>query len=106
MASYDIRKEIAKGDWKEDFSSSHIKAVMWLRDFDSTQRIGSAVGRMYVEFTDKKIYLYFDVPYSAFYYLWKRASSKGSYFNRHLRATQENKIFEYLGSMNTGIGRR
>lgn len=86
MNRQEIKNDIEGGDWKRIYSS-HLTAVAWLRQRDQTGALGSALGKLYVEFTDGRMYLYFNVPYNVFYYLWRGAPSKGRYFHSHIRTT-------------------
>jgi hypothetical protein len=93
----DYAKEVKKGDWKK-VSSSHINAVMWVRN--STNSIERAVGRMYVEFNEsqKRIYLYDNVAYDDFYYFWKGAPSKGRYFHYKFRNEHSRYNIKHIGA--------
>lgn len=95
------KEDVRYGDWKE-VSSSHISAIMWLRDTNNA--IEQAIGRMYVEFNEakKRIYLYHNVPYSKFYYFWRGAPSKGRYFHSTFR--NEYSRYDIQGRVGKGVG--
>lgn len=97
----DYVNEVKNGSWKE-VSSSHISAIMWVRN--TTSSINKAVGRMYVEFNEpqRRIYLYHNVKYNDFYYFWKRAPSKGRYF--HYKFRNEYSKYNIEGRVGNGIG--
>lgn len=80
----DYAEDIRSGSWKK-VVSSHLRRVMWLRQKNQTGAINSALGKLYVEFTDGRMYMYEGVPYNTFYYLWKGAPSKGRYFHSRIR---------------------
>ena len=90
--SINYKEDIEDGAWR-DVMSSHLRSIMWLRQKDQTGALQSALGKLYIEFNEvqRRIYMYPNVPYNIYYYLWKGAPSKGRYFHSRIRNT-----FDYI----------